>query len=154
MQDLPKEESKLNLIISNRKEHFELLFDLLNLGINEITTAAWNLLIQIPVNKQLLNQIRTLKVVSVDVPNKTNLWCQIVDPQNVYKMLYSLQIVNSLISQSNDQLSEQESKEREEWRLKFLELGGFDHLYTILITADIDDLLGINNKKELYEGKG
>jgi hypothetical protein len=31
-----------------------------NLGINEITNAAWNLLIQIPVNKTLLNQIRTL----------------------------------------------------------------------------------------------
>mmetsp|Transcript_22806 Transcript_22806/g.22023 ORF Transcript_22806/g.22023 Transcript_22806/m.22023 type:complete len:137 (+) Transcript_22806:557-967(+) len=40
-----KEDAKINLIISNRKEYFELLFDLLNLGINEITTAAWNLLV-------------------------------------------------------------------------------------------------------------
>lgn len=49
-----EQESKLNLIISNRKDHFELLFELLNLGINEVTNAAWNLLIQIPVNKELL----------------------------------------------------------------------------------------------------
>lgn len=68
IDDAPKEEgqvedSKLNLIISNRSEYFELLFDLLNLGINEITTAAWNLLIQIPVNKQLLQQIKTLNPV-------------------------------------------------------------------------------------------
>jgi hypothetical protein len=48
-----------------------------------------------------------------------------------------------LISASNDGLSEQETKEREEWRLKFLELGGFNHLYMILITSDTDELLGI-----------
>lgn len=55
-EDAPKdevknEEAKLNLIISNRTEYFDLLFELLNLGINEITTASWNLLVQIPVNK-------------------------------------------------------------------------------------------------------
>jgi hypothetical protein len=49
------EESKLNLIISNRTEYFELLFELLNLGITEITNAAWSLLVQIPVNKTLLH---------------------------------------------------------------------------------------------------
>jgi hypothetical protein len=49
------EEAKLNLIISNRSEYFDLLFELLNLGINEITNAAWNLLVQIPVNKKLLH---------------------------------------------------------------------------------------------------
>ena len=57
-------------------------------------------------------------------------------------MLYSLQIINSLISANNEGMSEQENKEREEWRVKFLEMGGFDHLYTILITADIDEMLG------------
>jgi hypothetical protein len=38
-------------------------------------------------------------------------------------------------------MSEADNKEREEWRLKFLELGGFNHLYTILINSDIDELL-------------
>lgn len=58
------EDSKLNLIISNRSEYFDLLFELLNLGITEITNAAWNLLIQIPVNKTLLHQIRTLSPIA------------------------------------------------------------------------------------------
>jgi hypothetical protein len=49
------QDSKLNLIISNRSEYFDLLFELLNLGITEITNAAWNLLVQIPVNKKLLH---------------------------------------------------------------------------------------------------
>lgn len=44
-EESPNEEAKINLIISNKAEYFELLFELLNLGINEITNAAWNLLI-------------------------------------------------------------------------------------------------------------
>jgi len=63
---------------------------------------------------------------------------------NSYKMLYSIQIVNSLISVNNEKLSEAEIQERYEWRLRFLELGGFEHLYNILITADPDDFLGGN----------
>ena len=57
------EESKLNLKISNRAEYFDILFELLNLGINEITIASWNLLLQIPVNRNLLNSIRNLSIV-------------------------------------------------------------------------------------------
>ena len=48
--------------------------------------------------------------------------------------------MNSLISKESS--NEAENKEIEEWRLKFLELGGFEHLYMILITSDIDELLG------------
>lgn len=57
-------------------------------------------------------------------------------------MLYSLQILNSLISVNNDKLSEAEIQERYEWRQKFLEFGGFNHLYSILISSEVDDLLG------------
>jgi hypothetical protein len=81
------EDAKINLIISNKAEYFDLLFELLNLGINEITNAAWNLLIQIPVNKTLLNQIRTLS--SIQIGGLQN-WCYVIDPLNSYKMLYSI----------------------------------------------------------------
>lgn len=56
-------------------------------------------------------------------------------------MLYSIQIVNSLISVNNEKLSEAEIQERYEWRLRFLELGGFEHLYSILITSEPDEFL-------------
>jgi hypothetical protein len=69
-------------------------------------------------------------------------WCNIIDPTNTYKMLYSIQIVNSLISVNNEKLSEAEIQERYEWRLRFLELGGFEHLYSILITSDLDEFFG------------
>ena len=43
-------DDKLNLIISNKAEYFDLLFDLLNLGIPDVTSSVWSLLMQIPVN--------------------------------------------------------------------------------------------------------
>ena len=55
-------------------------------------------------------------------------------------MLYSLQIVNSFISVNNEKLSEAEIQERYEWRERFLELGGFDHLYHIIISLDLDEI--------------
>jgi hypothetical protein len=55
----PKE-LRLNEMISNRSECFDLLFGLLNLGVADITTASWSLLTQVPVNQQLLSKIRLL----------------------------------------------------------------------------------------------
>ena len=49
-QDSQPQEDKLNVIISNKAEYFDLLFDLLNLGNSEITSAVWSLLMQVPVN--------------------------------------------------------------------------------------------------------
>ena len=45
-----QEEIKLSEMISNRGECFDLLINLLNLGISEITQASWSLLSQVPVN--------------------------------------------------------------------------------------------------------
>lgn len=39
------EETKLNQIISNKAEYFDLLFDLLNMNIPEISNETWSLLI-------------------------------------------------------------------------------------------------------------
>lgn len=75
------------MIISNKAEYFDLLFELLNLGVQEITSAAWNLLVQIPVNKKLLHQIRSLSSISDDVQRD---WSSIIDPSNAYKLLYSI----------------------------------------------------------------
>ena len=43
-------------------------------------------------------------------------WSEIVDPASTYKMLYSLQILNTLITVNNERLSENEDQERFEWR--------------------------------------
>jgi hypothetical protein len=61
----------LAVTLSNRDEYFDLLFDLLNLGMDNVTTAVWKLLVQIPVNKRLLEHIKTLNEVQL-VPQVEN----------------------------------------------------------------------------------
>ena len=53
-------EDKLNLIVSNKAEYFDLLFELLNLGMPEITQAVWKLMMQVPINQKLFNKMRSL----------------------------------------------------------------------------------------------
>lgn len=43
-EEIPLPEKKLNEMISNRSECFDLLFGLLNLGVPDITEASWSLL--------------------------------------------------------------------------------------------------------------
>jgi hypothetical protein len=45
-----KEDLLLNAVLSNDSAYFGLLFDLFNIGSQEVTEAVWSLLIQIPVN--------------------------------------------------------------------------------------------------------
>ena len=137
-----EEESKLNLILSNKSEYFDLLFDLLNLGVNEINVQAWNLLTQIPVNKKLYSNIMKLEI------NQKDDWNLLMDPQNMYKLLYSLQIINSLIcSPDTENIEDSELQERYEWRLKFLNLGGFEHLIKVLLNqTNIEEALKMQRR--------
>ena len=54
-------EDKLNLIVSNKAEYFDLLFELLNLGVPDITQAVWKLMMQVPINQKLFNNMRSLQ---------------------------------------------------------------------------------------------
>jgi hypothetical protein len=73
---------------------------------DNVTTAVWKLLVQIPVNKRLLGHIKTLSEVQpvpqVDsqLPHLEQYvgWNHIVDSSSTYKMLYQLQVLNTLIS--------------------------------------------------------
>jgi hypothetical protein len=144
-----EEDEKLNLILSNKEEYFDLLFDLLNLGVTEINVQAWNLLTQIPVNKKLYKSIKDLEI------KEEKDWDALMDSENMYKLLYSLQIINSLIcSPDNDQIDETELQERYEWRLKFLRLGGFDHLLRILLEHSyVEDSLKLQRKSRSQRRK-
>lgn len=92
-----EDDTKLNQIVSNKAEYFDLLFDLLNLSIPEISSETWALLVQIPVNKQLFTQISELKIENEEG------WHQVIDTSCAYKMLYSLQIVNQLIGKESEE---------------------------------------------------
>ena len=141
------QEDKLNLIVSNRAEYFDLLFDLLNLGIPDVTSAVWSLLMQIPVNHNLFESISSLRAIKSFGQEHTG-WKEIIDPNQTYKMLYSLQILNTLVTVNNQNQSEQQVQEKREWRQRFLELGGFNHLYMILITSDVNEMLDLTSVRQ------
>ena len=48
----------------------------------------------------------------------------------------------------NQNHSEAQVQERIDWRQKFLELGGFNHLYDILMRADVAEMLAVNQNKQ------
>ena len=52
-------------MLSNDSNYFDFMFNLLNQGQREITEAVWALLTQIPVNKALLESIKSLDSIYV-----------------------------------------------------------------------------------------
>ena len=114
------EEDKLNLIVSNKAEYFDMLFELLNLGVPDVTQAVWKLMMQVPINQKLFNSMWSLHSIHAEQPMEAseanqlmvadNLtgWQSIIDPNSPYKMLYSLQILNTLVSVNNQVLTDVE----------------------------------------------
>jgi len=128
----PKVETyRLSSILSNTHQYFNLLFDLLELGNPSVNSLIWNLLNKIPVNQYMFENIKKLNIVNQED------WDRLLDSSCMYKLLYSLQIVNSFVSGSESNSSPEEVEERQAWRTKFLELGGFEHLYNILMSAKL-----------------
>ena len=58
-----------------------------------------------------------------------------------------------MININSKKLKDEEIVERVHWREKFLKLGGVNHLYEVLLTTDIEDLMVVTqtanqNKKK------
>lgn len=114
VQKLPVEVYRLSNILTNTKENFTLLFELFSFGNLRMNSQIWLLLSKIPVNEQIYSDMKNLEF-SGD-------WNTLLDSRCIFKLLYSLQIVNSIIT----------SAECEDWKNRFLELGGLSHVYSIL----------------------
>ncbi|CAG9332998.1 unnamed protein product [Blepharisma stoltei] len=124
---------RLSNILSNTNEYFNLLFELFELGNSAINSQIWILLNKIPVNQEMYEGIKTLKV---HIETAEADWNSLLDKSCMYKLLYSLQIVNSFILLPEDSTqTHEEIEERQSWRAKFLDLGGFHHLYSILMNS-------------------
>lgn len=135
---------RLSNLLSNTHEYFELLFTLLEKGSPSLNLQTWQLLNQIPVNQVLYQHLKTLEV-SEGATEPA--WTELLDPNCLHKLLYSLQIVNSFVGVVDHELTEEELKERAEWRANFLRMGGFKHLYSILMCAETRDLLNSEQRQ-------
>ncbi|KAI8603401.1 hypothetical protein EDD21DRAFT_34203 [Dissophora ornata] len=85
-------------------------------------SQAWEVVMRLPTSPVLL---RSLEELQEDVE-----WTTILDARSPFLLLYSLQIVNSLIRR--DQCFEDPTKQA--WIKRFLELGGQQHLTTLLMS--------------------
>mmetsp|Transcript_13360 Transcript_13360/g.25089 ORF Transcript_13360/g.25089 Transcript_13360/m.25089 type:complete len:2359 (+) Transcript_13360:2657-9733(+) len=135
---------RLSQLLSDTHEYFELLFTLLENGSPSLNLQTWQLLNQIPVNQELYQHLKTLEVTEGE---PEPIWSELLDPNCLHKLLYSLQIVNSFVGTVDHDLTTEELKDRAEWRANFLRLGGFKHLYSILMSAETRDLLNSEQRQ-------
>jgi hypothetical protein len=118
--------------ILSQDKYFEQLFQLLNLQ-GHVGAQVWDLLMKLPTNQRNLEQLRRLQT-SIDVSNRTN-WNELLDPSSLFKLLYSLQIIESLMYQENPT----DKTQLNEWCRQFVERGGVLHLLQILLNVDFFD---------------
>ncbi|KAG0002609.1 hypothetical protein BGZ79_002672 [Entomortierella chlamydospora] len=85
-------------------------------------SQAWEIVTRLPTSPVLLHPLATLQE-DVD-------WATVLDARSPFLLLYSLQIVNSLIKR--DQANQDPAKQL--WVKRFLLLGGQQHLTTLLMS--------------------
>ena len=131
----------MSVLLANR--YFHLLFEMLNLNAPEVSAPVWKLLNLIPTNTQMRDALRAVQ--HSESPD----WEALLDSNSLYKLLYSLQIIHGFIMGEPEgaeaaaagaggeggvsAVASMDAKEKEHWRLRFLEKGGYLHLYNILM---------------------
>ena len=144
---------KPNLILSD-PVHFNQLFELLIIN-EEIALKVWDLLMLLPTNDEMMNKLKN----SSQSSSQTQ-WNQIIDVNSLFKLLYTLQIIDSMTqidpssssssfpsSTGSSSTSNQPSspslsshhhtsldqyQERKNWCEWFMKENGVSHLLTIL----------------------
>ena len=86
----PVEAYRLSNILTNTQEYFNLLFELFSFGNLRMNSQIWCLLSKIPMNDRIFNEMKNLEF--------NGDWNTLLDSRCIFKLLYSLQIVNSIIS--------------------------------------------------------
>ena len=90
-KDMPR------LKISKKQEYFDLLMSLLDKG-GVISAASWNLIQMLATSPEIYT--RVLQVKSARDPETGNInWTQFFDSNSVYKLLYTLQIVEAVMEE-------------------------------------------------------
>jgi len=104
-------------ILSSSNQYFNLLFQSLNLE-DIVAEKIWKLLQRLPTNPELSKGLVSLDVVNTPNPN----WDSLLDSKSVYKLLYALQIIESLseVLETSDSVeSQEEQKKRQVWRRRY-----------------------------------
>ena len=126
--------------IATNRECFGMIFSLLDYG-GKIAIEAWNLLNRLPTSPEIFKEIILLQ--GVRGQEQKN-WKLILDSNSIYKLLYTLHVIEFLMEDENEKDSGEESvmeffspddpklqEYKKQWRSDFIENGGFEHLFQI-----------------------
>lgn len=107
------------LLVGNQ-EFFNLMFDLLSNDEEFDVENIWKLLMKLPQDENPTAK----KIENLALESEDN-WNDLIDGTSLHKLLYSLQIVGSLM------------RNGPEWQAQFLNLKGFHHLFKTFLKIDV-----------------
>jgi len=108
-------------IIARNQDHFDLIFDLLNLDHHDLTRKVSELLQYLPLNPQILKEFQKLEA---GISEK---WDKLLPSQSPYNLLNALETINAIIENTP-------SDQQDEWKRKFISVGGLKRLYQIFMS--------------------
>lgn len=94
---------------------------------------VWGLLEKLPVNSKLQEDLRELR-------DTEQGWDNLFDPHSTHKLLYSLKIVEGLLSASSNVQQDEKETDQNSWKKKFIQKGGFKHLLKTLTELKIEKI--------------
>ncbi|KAI8809063.1 hypothetical protein BJ742DRAFT_771514 [Cladochytrium replicatum] len=110
-------------LILSQPKYFDKLFSMLELD-DRHAAKIWDLLIQLPTNSFMMDTFRDLTEISDQPPP----WRSWLEDQAPYKLLYSLEIIDHLLSSSTD-------GNGLPWKVKFLQRCGVEDLVRLLLSS-------------------
>ena len=140
--ELPVTENELPSYILSREEmYYKELFESLELN-QDIAQYAWEILMLLPTNQKIYNSISSITI-------STN-WNELLNTKSMYKLLYSLQIIESILNISNNNnnnnnnnsednnnnkltVSDSNNNVNIQWTKLFEGTGGLGHMIEIFI---------------------
>eukprot|EP01119_Soliformovum_irregulare_P014939 TRINITY_DN4142_c0_g1_i2.p1 TRINITY_DN4142_c0_g1~~TRINITY_DN4142_c0_g1_i2.p1 ORF type:complete len:2758 (-),score=812.11 TRINITY_DN4142_c0_g1_i2:29-8302(-) len=125
----------------SQQEYFDQLFGLLNMEF--LAQRVWDLLSLLPTNQKIQNEISGIR------DSQAPSWERLLPMNSTFKQLYSLQRIEELLYPFSSD-SESEKLEKENYRRKFVELGGLTHLFNLLLGANLAEFSQGSKRKECY----
>ena len=135
--------------LAHNEEFFNTIFYLQDLN-DEIAKEAFNFLCLICTNPSIYEQNLNL--------NENSNWNVLLDESNIYKLIYSLQIIESFIEdieindENVDYIDSQENDRKDikfDWMKNFVEKGGYSHLIQILDRKLIENVGNLLNREAI-----
>ena len=102
-------------MLATNNDYFDILFDdCLRSKPSKLRQLAWNLIVRLPTSPRKKQEIMSLNDKQID-------WEQLLPSNNMFSLVYALLICESLTAEPESSITEQQLKQRANWRASFLE---------------------------------